>query len=119
MTLSQRLRIVLGGGALVTLTGVAAAWAFFSGTFAKFLSLGLLVAAAIVLAPVFLILAGVASQSTGPVTAALLIAGGVVTLLGFPIYPILRLPRWRLVSFVGLLAWIACQVYVVAAARAL
>jgi hypothetical protein len=119
MTLSKRLRILLGGGALVVVTGVVAAWAFLPGFFAKSFSLGLLAAAAVVLAPLLLIPAGIASLSTGPATAVLLIAGAVVTVLAFPIYPILRLRRFGWVSFAGLLAWIICQLYVVVAARLL
>jgi hypothetical protein len=119
MALSQRLRILLGGWALVVLTGVVAACAFFPGAFSKFLSLGLLVAAAVVFAPVSIILAGIASLSTGSAVAVLLVAGGVLTVFAFPIYPILRLRRFGWVSVIGLIAWIICQMYMVVEIRLL
>jgi hypothetical protein len=117
MTVSQRLRIMLGGSALLVVTGTAVACAFLPGFFAKSVSLGILVAAVVVMAPLFLVAAGVASLSTGPVTAVLLIAVAVATVLAFPIYPILRLRRFGWVSVAGVLAWIMCQLYVVVAAR--
>ena len=118
-TLSQRLRIVLGGGALVVVTGFVVAWDLLPGLFAESGPIRPLVIAAVVLAPLFLIPAGIASLSTGSATAFLLIAGGVATVLAFPVYPILRPRSAGWVSVIGLLAWIACQLYVALAAQAL
>lgn len=114
MKFTRRLPMVVGGGALLVVSGLVAAWASFPHLFGEPQAFQLLVCASVVFAPLMLLVGGVAGLAN-PISGCIHLTVGLGVLFAFPICPLLHFRRARLLGVLGLIGWAICQAYVVLA----
>jgi hypothetical protein len=123
MRLPERIRIVVPGIALVLLTGVAGAGIGLPVIFTNPPGLEPFVAGLglFIFAPVFVVLAGIASWVGGGSSSApaYVVGLGLVALGASPLHALVK-SRWSVsASVLGFVAWVLCQVFMAFAARSI
>jgi len=123
MRFPPRLRIVAPGGALMLISGLAAAWIGFPILFTSPREFEPFVAgvAVFIFAPLLFAVGGIASWVTGggSPAPAYVIALALVAVSGYPVHAIVDRPWAVRVTTVGLVAWILCQVFMILAFRSI
>jgi hypothetical protein len=117
MPLPQRLRVVIPGGAAVAVAGVLGAWSSAASFFAN-PTMGTVAAyvAAVLLAPVVLLVNSLPLVAGGPVDApAYLRVVAAVALAASPAHAVMPSPGTRVLSIVGFAAWLLCELILVGA----